>query len=543
MNATPTDSGHIDTEEPLRGTVLLVEDDELVRRAIAMSLHRERYEVVLAKALDEALPAFEANPIDVVVTDLVMPGGSGLDLLRKIEEKNPHVPVIIITADQSVEAAAEAVRERAFDYLTKPVSLQVLLGTVARALTRRQQTKQSQDEQERFEVEFRRVKIRAQRTATLLSVLYNQAVEGIVVLDRTGRLVDASESFVSLVGKNLYELFDVNARDLFERHPTEGDIQDRIVALAESAPREGHWRGEVTVRAAEGRRLPAKMSLSVCDTPNVGADEEQSRYVIALLYYETAHEELSRQLQQADRLATIGLLAGSAAHEIKNELGPLIGYLSMIEKAVSKPVEPAMIQIMRESVRRVHAHVEQILEPLRPRVRTRGAVVLADRIDNILALLKRAGRLRRLDLIVEGPEDVVVHADKDEIHQIALNLISNAVDALGDGNGGFRGSIWVRTYYDGDYGVLEVEDNGTGIAEHVRARVFEPFFTTKGASGTGLGLPVVYDIVRSLRGRVSLGPGRDHGTIVNVWIPRYRAKVESADDEARDPCPPPANPR
>ena len=68
--------------------------------------------------------------------------------------------------------------------------------------------------------------------------------------------------------------------------------------------------------------------------------------------------------------------AGSAAHEIKNELGPLLGYLSMIEGGGPDPVESGMIGIMRESVRRIKEHVEEILEPLRPRVRTRGAVVL-----------------------------------------------------------------------------------------------------------------------------------------------------------------------
>lgn len=513
-------------ETTAKRTVLLVEDDDLVRAALSMSLRKENYNVVPARAIDEGLTAFDANPIDVVVTDLLMPGGTGLELLRRIEDRDPRVPVIIITAHQSVEAAAEAVREHAFDYLTKPVSLQQLRQTVARAIEKRRASELQQHEQQRLLEEHRQLAIRHQRTTMLLSVLYNRAVEGILVLDADGHLVDASESFVALAGKPLYELFDVSVSDLFDRHPTEGDIRDRIVALAAAPPSQGHWRGEVTVRAARGRRLPAKMSLSVCETPTVSADDDRTRYVIALLYYETAYEDLSRQLQQADRLATIGLLAGSAAHEIKNELGPLIGYLSMIERGGQDPVESGMIKIMRDSVRRVHEHVEQILEPLKPRCRTRGAVVLKERIESILVLLRRAGRLRRIKLDFDDLKgDVVVHADKDEIHQIALNLITNAIDALGDGGGGERGSISVRTHYEGDYGVLQVRDTGVGIPEHLRARVFEPFFTTKGSGGTGLGLPVVHDIVRNLRGRVTLENDGDRGTVVTVWVPRYRAET------------------
>jgi signal transduction histidine kinase len=246
--------------------------------------------------------------------------------------------------------------------------------------------------------------------------------------------------------------------------------------------------------------------------------------VIGLVYFEHSHEELSQRLQRADQLATVGLLAGSAAHEIKNELGPLLGYLTMMETSGADPVESGMIGIMRESVRRIHEHVEEILEPLRPRVRTRGAVVLRESVEAILKLLRRAGRLRRMKvtLVQDGGEDVVVHADKDEVHQIAINLISNAIDALGDGDGGDRGCVRIELQEDGDYGVLRVQDDGSGIPEDHRGRVFEPFFTTKGSAGTGLGLPVVHDIVRSLRGRVSLDCPEAGGTIVTVMLPLYR---------------------
>lgn len=504
--------------------MLLVEDDELVAEALAMSLRKANYAVTAAPNLDQAMARLEdGDHFDVVVTDLLMPGGTGLDLLKRIEERDADLPVIIVTADQSVQAAAQAVREDAFDYLTKPVSRRQMLDTVERAIASGKETRGEKHAHARLREEHRQLAIRHQRTAMLLSVLYNRAVEGILVLDRQGRLVDASESFVALVGEPLYELLDVDIRELFEPHPTEGDIQARVVKLADGPISAGHWRGEVTVHAGRGRHLPAKMSLSVCETPAVDG-EERTRYVIALLYYETAYEQLSRQLQQADRLATIGLLAGSAAHEIKNELGPLLGYLTMIEKGGADPVESGMIGIMRESVRRVHEHVEQILEPLRPRVRTRGAVVLSDSIDAILVLLRRAGRLRRIKLISEqkGDDDVIVHADKDEVHQIALNLVTNAIDALGDGDGGDRGSIFVRTWYEHDWGVLEVRDTGAGIDDELRARVFEPFFTTKGSAGTGLGLPVVHDIVRSLKGRVTMESNEPRGTVVTVWVPRYK---------------------
>jgi PAS domain S-box-containing protein len=508
--AETTDSG---------ADILLVEDDDLVASALRLSLAREGHRVHHAANVREALEMFEQRSVDVVLTDLVMPGRSGIDLLREIDRRNPLVPVVIITADDRVQAAAQAVREKAFDYLTKPVSRDLLRTTVQRALVSRRETQQRRREQEELKREHQQLAIRHQRTATLLSVLFNRALEGIIVFDESGRVVDASDSFVAIVGSPLHDLLDRDARDLFDPHPLDGDLQDRIRALATASGADRQWRGDVTVRSRGDRGLPARLSLSLCD---MDRDDVRARYVVGLLFYETGHEQSSHHLQQADRLATIGLLAGSAAHEIKNDLGPLLGYLTMIEEGREDPVASGMVGLMRDSVRRVHEHVEQILRPLRPRVRARGAVVLRDRVQSIIELLRRAGRARRVELRVEELEEVVVHADKDEVHQIAINLITNAVDALPDGNGGHRGAVTIRLGRDGDYGRLEVQDDGTGIPEHLRGRVFEPFFTTKGAAGTGLGLPVVHDIVRSLKGRIVVESSAERGTSFTVLLPLFR---------------------
>ena len=109
-----------------------------------------------------------------------------------------------------------------------------------------------------------------------------------------------------------------------------------------------------------------------------------------------------------------------------------------------------------------------------------------------------------------------------------MNLLTNALDALFDGGGGHRGAIEVSFHEDGDRVLLIVKDDGRGISQENVDRVFDPFYTTKGSLGTGLGLPVVRDIARSLGGEIMLSSVVDKGTTVTVALPKFRGTLESA---------------
>lgn len=356
------------------------------------------------------------------------------------------------------------------------------------------------------------------RRAALVSMLFHRASEGILVFDANADLVDVSEAVVALVGEPGGSLAGRSANELFAPHPSEGQIGDHVRRLARGEASLRAWRSTVFVRTANGRSTPATLSLSAFEGTD---DSGPQRMVLGLVAAVRDYEGYTRALIQADRLSTIGLLAGSAGHEIKNDLGPLIGYLSLLEAQGS---QDPMVPLMRESVRRIHDHVEQVLEPLRPRSRSRGAIILRDKVDDVVVGMRRAGKLRRVDFgIVEpAPEPgVVVHADRDEVEQIVLNLLTNADDALGDESGGTRGAISVHLFADGDMGVCEVRDDGPGMEASIRARAFDPRFTTKPHRGTGLGLPVIRLIANDLGGRVRLETSPGEGTSVRVELPLY----------------------
>jgi DNA-binding NtrC family response regulator len=114
--------------------ILVVDDDESLRRVTQVQLEQSGYEVAAAADGNEALAVLERFPADMVITDLKMPGMSGLDLLKRIRAETPEIVVIMVTAFGTIENAVEAMRAGAYDYITKPVQIEELRMTVSRAL-------------------------------------------------------------------------------------------------------------------------------------------------------------------------------------------------------------------------------------------------------------------------------------------------------------------------------------------------------------------------------------------------------------------------
>lgn len=120
-----------------RGRVLFVDDDASTRKAMALGLRQDGFEVTVAASAEEALTVVLAAPPDVVVTDVVMGGMSGIGLLRKVRQAGAGLPVVVITGYGSVDAAVEAMREGAADYLAKPVRFDRLARVLDRVITAR----------------------------------------------------------------------------------------------------------------------------------------------------------------------------------------------------------------------------------------------------------------------------------------------------------------------------------------------------------------------------------------------------------------------
>lgn len=236
-------------------------------------------------------------------------------------------------------------------------------------------------------------------------------------------------------------------------------------------------------------------------------------------------EQTRKSLLHAERRATLGTLAGGVGHELRNiaqiqvaAVDELLGALAADEDvtALARTLLPDLERVAEH----ITEHGKRLMQLARPGPDHVGPIDLNAVIKDVIAMLRGAGKLRRLEVVTEvGPEPLIVTVNRTRIEQILVNLVVNAVDAIGERSGTI--TVDVHPSADGKRVVCEVRDNGCGISPDNLTRIFQPFFTTKSEDkGTGLGLPVARGIVESYGGTLSATSELGVGTTFTFDLPR-----------------------
>ena len=246
---------------------------------------------------------------------------------------------------------------------------------------------------------------------------------------------------------------------------------------------------------------------------------------------EAERASFESRLQQTRRLEALGTLAGGIAHDFNNILGAILGFGEMAQhRAEEGSALRRHIDRVMQSGARARLLVRRILDFSRSGVAERMQVNVQAVIEEVVAMLAPSlPSGMAVDTRLEAG-DAAVTGDATQLYQVAMNLCTNAVQAMGD-----EGRIGIvlerrRTAEatallqgdlpPGDYVRLEVSDTGSGISPDVLARMFDPFFTTKkGGEGMGLGLSVVHGIVSGMGGAIDVAARSERGTCVSVWLP------------------------
>jgi len=240
----------------------------------------------------------------------------------------------------------------------------------------------------------------------------------------------------------------------------------------------------------------------------------------------TGRKQMEARLAQSERLTALGTLLAGIAHEMNNPLGYALlgieGALDALRRTPLPSVEHAKLRELLESAHhgavRVAAVVGQIRATSRPEVDERGPVDVRRAIEATLRVTQNEIH-HRARLVTELADVPRVLGSEQRLEQVFLNLLVNAVQALPDGRAGNEIRVTLRVGEAGDV-VVEVRDNGPGIAEEVRARIFDPFFTTKSVGmGLGLGLSICHGIVTSHGGTIAVDSQLGEGSTFRVVLP------------------------
>lgn len=225
---------------------------------------------------------------------------------------------------------------------------------------------------------------------------------------------------------------------------------------------------------------------------------------------------LERRLRESEKLAAIGNLATGVAHQIAAPLNVIGGRTQkLLKRGIADPVEERNLQIITEQIERITTVVRSLLNFARrpePRIQP---IDLARLVDEVVELLESEFAREGVRLHWSSPGPLWVRGDHDLLHQVLVNLLVNALEALERTE---DRRVEIRTASDADQVALEVEDSGPGIPRDVLDRIFEPFFTTK-AAGTGLGLAIARSIVQELGGQLEAQSGEGGGAEFRMTLP------------------------
>ena len=369
----------------------------------------------------------------------------------------------------------------------------------------------------------------------LSRLIQENAADMIAVVDVTGRRLYNSPSYQKVLG---YSAEELETTDSFEQiHP---DDRESVKQAAQQARETGKGRTlEYRFRHKNGSwRLLESTATLIRSRKG-----EPDKFVIVnrdVTDRREAEKALrDSEIRQTQRMEAVGRLSGGIAHDFNNLLGVIIGYTELLETRVRDDDSARKaVEEIRKTAQRAAALTRQLLAFSRRQVLEPKPIDLNAVVSDVEKMLRRLiGENIELKTVC-GPSLGRLMADRGQMEQVVLNLAVNARDAMPHG-----GKLIIETANTvldettirhmptakaGDYIMLSVSDNGTGMDPQTKAKIFEPFFTTKDAGkGTGLGLATIYDVVKRAEGHIWVYSEVGQGTIFKIYFPRVERSVEA----------------
>jgi two-component system, NtrC family, sensor kinase len=373
----------------------------------------------------------------------------------------------------------------------------------------------------------------------LTKKLIQSSTTAIIAADMRGRIVTMNPAAEELTG---YSRRDARKPLTTKELYPPGQARE-IMRILRDASRGGKGKlhlSRFTIINAQGEEIPVELTAAII------YEGDQEAATVGLfndlrekLKHEQSMREMVCRISQAEKMASLGQLAAGVAHEINNPLTGIIFYADMLLNSLDED-DPRRrsLACIYDDARRCGKIIKNLLTYSRQEAPSQEIFHVNTLLEHGLDFIRDPKFFKGIKIKKELADDMVlIRGDRDQLGQVIVNLVLNAVDAMHQ-----DGTLTLRTYRSqpGQKACIEVADTGQGIEEKDLPRIFDPFFTTKATGkGTGLGLSTAYGIIKENHGRIYVKDTGPQGTTFVVELPRYRPSARDNNPRPTEAGAPP----
>ena len=350
--------------------------------------------------------------------------------------------------------------------------------------------------------------------------LLDQAQDAIMVRDLQHKILFWNKSAEKIYGWPASEVIGKNAEEIILKERSRQFDAARVAVIAD-----GEWNGEMRQVRRDGSEIIVESRWTL-----VRDEREQPKAILVINTDVTEKKRMEAQFLRAQRMESIGTLAGGIAHDLNNVLSPIVMAVDMLQLKATDDASKRWLDVLRTNAERGGNMVRQVLSFARGIEGERVALQPKHLIKEIVKILRET-LPKSIEISFQLPDNLwIISADATQMHQVLMNLCVNARDAMPEG-----GSISIKAenvYLDENYArmhieakagrfvVISVADTGPGMSPEIQSRIFEPFFTTKEMTkGTGLGLSTALTIVKSHGGFINVYSELHKGSVFALYLP------------------------
>ncbi len=496
--------------------ILVIEKDEKLKRQISEHLSGNGYEIYYSNQVQDAIKNIENNDILVVIVDSEHFEGNVEKLIRNIKEINFSVEIILIINSDDRKNLFKAFNAGVYNFLEKPIDPLLLLIYIKKALERIRTLAYFRNVKNLIK---NSIKSKIADKLDLPKYILHTAVHNIImIVDNDLFIHTVNEGAKRILGyKKEFDFKDKHLSDFFYKRDY-NTLKDKI----SNSNRPGERTFEIKWKARSGETVPISL-----DIYELNEDNGEKVGFLIIGFDTSKQKKLQQQMSHAEKLATIGKIAAGVAHEINNPIASITAcaqsLLQLVNKdnecAQSEPIFSRYLNIITEQAFRCKNIIDNLLDYSRQYDMTVKQVDLYELIREALELTIHQVKKESQNVKIEQCNEIgYYNGDPNKLKQLFVNILSNAFDAIEIKKE--KGKIIIKLDKKRDKIIVQVRDNGIGLAAKYKKSVFDPFFTTKDTGlGTGLGLSISKEIVDLHSGEITFKSKKDEYTIVTVFLP------------------------